>query len=91
MYDAPRTVSDVMTRTVVALGSAASFKDIVKAMQRWRVSALPVVDGDHRVMGVVSEADLLPKEELRSSPRTRTPLSDGSPTWPRPEPGPPGS
>ncbi|MFF4054942.1 CBS domain-containing protein [Streptomyces sp. NPDC001668] len=65
MPGTPHTVSDVMTRTVVALGSGRTFKDIVKAMERWRVSALPVVDAEHRVVGVVSEADLLPKEEFR--------------------------
>ncbi|MFJ9012130.1 CBS domain-containing protein [Streptomyces canus] len=65
MHGTPHTVADVMTHTVVALVSDTEFKDIVKAMSRWRVSALPVVDGDHRVLGVVSEADLLPKEEFR--------------------------
>lgn len=65
MYGTPHTVADVMTRTVVALVSDTEFKDIVKAMGRWHVSALPVVDGEHMVVGVVSEADLLPKEEFR--------------------------
>ncbi|MFI9833311.1 CBS domain-containing protein [Streptomyces sp. NPDC051913] len=66
MHSTPRLVSDVMTRKVVALESTSTFKDIVKAMRRWQVSALPVVDDAHRVMGVVSEADLLPKEEFRA-------------------------
>ncbi|MFF4585374.1 CBS domain-containing protein [Streptomyces sp. NPDC001388] len=61
----PYLVSDVMTRTVVALREGAAFKDIARTMRRWKVSALPVLDGDHRVIGVVSEADLLPKEMLR--------------------------
>jgi CBS-domain-containing membrane protein len=56
-------VSDVMTRKVVALGTKASFTDIVRTLRQWQVTALPVVDGDQRVVGVVSEADLLPKEE----------------------------
>ncbi len=34
-------------------------------MQDWRVSALRVVEGEGRVVGVVSEADLLHKEEFR--------------------------
>ncbi|KUN24862.1 hypothetical protein AQJ23_19345 [Streptomyces antibioticus] len=66
MYSSPRLVSDVMTRSVVALGSTVTFKDIVKAMRRRQISALPVVDDGHRVVGVVSEADLLPKEEFRA-------------------------
>lgn len=31
------------------------------------LSALPVLEGEGRVVGVVSEADLLPKEEFRDS------------------------
>ncbi|MEV7127642.1 CBS domain-containing protein [Streptomyces sp. NPDC093260] len=63
MDGTPTVVSDVMTRRVVALRTGAAFKDIVRAMQEWRVSALPVLDAGGRVVGVVSEADLLPKEE----------------------------
>ncbi|MBJ6641623.1 CBS domain-containing protein [Streptomyces sp. DHE7-1] len=65
MNGTPTVVDDVMTRTVVALRTGAVFKEIVQAMQEWRVSALPVLDADGRVVGVVSEADLLPKEEYR--------------------------
>ena len=34
-------------------------------MDQWKVSAMPVLEGEGRVIGVVSEADLLPKEEFR--------------------------
>ncbi|MEU3949749.1 CBS domain-containing protein [Streptomyces sp. NPDC029526] len=56
-----------MTRTVVALSQGAVFKDIVRTMRQWAVSALPVLDDEGRVIGVVSEADLLRKEEYRDS------------------------
>ncbi|MFF9915572.1 CBS domain-containing protein [Streptomyces sp. NPDC013457] len=55
-----------MTRTAVAVGRDASYKEIVALMDEWKVSALPVVAGEGRVIGVVSEADLLPKEEFRT-------------------------
>ncbi|MGW7520113.1 CBS domain-containing protein [Streptomyces sp. NPDC054796] len=61
----PHTVSDVMTQTVIAVGRNAAFKDIVKTLEQWQVSAIPVLEGEGRVVGVVSEADLLPKEEYR--------------------------
>ncbi|MFF4359983.1 CBS domain-containing protein [Streptomyces sp. NPDC001604] len=67
MHAFPHIVSDVMTRTVAAVGREAAFKDIVRTMQDRKVSAVPVVDGGNRVVGVVSEADLLPKEEFRDS------------------------
>ncbi|KAF5999151.1 CBS domain-containing protein [Streptomyces sp. WAC00263] len=67
MHSSPHRVSDVMTGAVVAVGREALFKDIVERMEQWKVSALPVLEGDGRVIGVVSEADLLPKEEFRDS------------------------
>ncbi|MFJ5260068.1 CBS domain-containing protein [Streptomyces sp. NPDC088387] len=75
MPGTPYVVDDVMTRTVVALRDAAEFKDIARTMRQRRISALPVLDADGRVVGVVSEADLLPKEAFRdrdpADPRTR--------------------
>jgi CBS domain-containing protein len=58
-----RTVSDVMTRTVVVVSDSAPFKDVVRRMQEFRVSALPVVDDDQHLVGIVSEADLILKED----------------------------
>jgi CBS-domain-containing membrane protein len=57
------TVADVMTTNVVTVGALATYKDIVRTLSRHRVSAVPVVDDDARVLGVVSETDLLRKEE----------------------------
>ncbi|WP_217549739.1 CBS domain-containing protein [Streptomyces sp. GbtcB6] len=65
MHGTPHIVSDVMTQTVVSVGRRASFKELVQLMRDWQVSALPVVEGEGRVVGVVSEADLLHKEEFR--------------------------
>jgi len=58
------TVKDVMTTEVVAVRRDASFKEMAATLRRYRVSALPVVDDAERVIGVVSEADLLAKEAL---------------------------
>ena len=58
------TVRDVMTTQVVAVTRDATFKDMAAAMSRYRIGALPVIDADQRVIGVVSEADLLVKEAL---------------------------
>ncbi|MFE9023969.1 CBS domain-containing protein [Streptomyces sp. NPDC007808] len=67
MHGGPHIVSDVMTHTVAAIGHGATFKEIVRMMHGWKVSAVPVLEGEGRVVGVVSEADLLPKEEFRDS------------------------
>jgi CBS-domain-containing membrane protein len=55
-------VEDVMTTNVVAVGETTAYKDILIAMHQRRVSACPVLDATGRVIGVVSEADLLLKE-----------------------------
>lgn len=67
MSESPYTVSDVMTHTVVAVGSQAPFKEIVELLDQWKVSAVPVLAGEGRVVGVVSEADLMAKEEFRDT------------------------
>ncbi|MFI2435886.1 CBS domain-containing protein [Streptomyces sp. NPDC018693] len=67
MQDTPLLVRDVMTGTVVAVETGTPFKDVARALRLWHVSALPVVDSAHHVLGIVSEADLLPKEEFRAT------------------------
>jgi CBS domain-containing protein len=56
------TVGEVMTRRVIALREDAEYKNIAAVLRRYRVSACPVIDEDGRVIGVVSEADLLCKQ-----------------------------
>jgi CBS domain-containing protein len=57
-------VKDLMTTQVVTVGPATPFKEIVARLAEHRVSAVPVVDDAGLVLGVVSEADLLLKEEF---------------------------
>lgn len=56
-------VADLMTTEVVSVDEAAGFKQMVELIKQHRISALPVVDGQRRVIGVVSEADLILKED----------------------------
>jgi CBS domain-containing protein len=58
------TVKDVMTTHVVAVREAAPFKEMAARLREHRISAFPVLDQDNKVVGVVSEADLLTKEVL---------------------------
>lgn len=52
-------VRDVMTTRVVAVFADASFKEMASRLRRYGVSAFPVLDRTRKVIGVVSEADLL--------------------------------
>jgi CBS-domain-containing membrane protein len=60
-------VDDVMTVDVVAVGEDALYREIVDILTDRCVSAVPVTDEDRRVVGVVSEADLLHKIEFVGS------------------------
>ena len=62
------TVQGVMTASVVAVREDADFKEIVAALRSRRISAFPVLDAAGRVIGVVSEADLLAKEATPGPP-----------------------
>jgi CBS domain-containing protein len=55
-------VKDVMATRVVAVREDAAYKDILTALRIYRISACPVIDAAGHVIGVVSEADLLPRE-----------------------------
>ena len=57
-------MKDLMTTQVVTVAPETPFKEIVARLADHRVSALPVVDHDGLVLGVVSEADLLLKQEF---------------------------
>jgi CBS domain-containing protein len=57
-------VKDVMTTEVVVVRRDTTFKEMAATLRRYRVSALPIVDDAGRVVGVVSEADMLVKEAL---------------------------
>ncbi|ALU91917.1 inosine-5'-monophosphate dehydrogenase [Streptomyces globisporus C-1027] len=54
-----RTVFEVMTHDVVTATSQTSFKQIARLFAEHDVSAVPVVDPERRLLGLVSEADLL--------------------------------
>jgi CBS domain-containing protein len=60
-------VRDVMTRSVVTVAPDVGYKQIADLLVDTGVSAVPVVDGDRRVLGVVSEADLLYKVEFNGA------------------------
>ncbi|SPT63905.1 CBS domain-containing protein [Actinomadura madurae] len=66
-----RTVEDVMTRNVVTVTEDTPFAEIAGAMAEHRVSAVPVLDEDGRLAGIVTEADLLRKEEYRGGAEPR--------------------
>ncbi len=55
---------DVMSTAVATIPVDASVRDAAKLMLSRRVSALPVTDSKRRVVGIVSEGDLMRRAEL---------------------------
>jgi CBS domain-containing protein len=56
-------VIDVMATDVVTVDRATPYKQVARMLAEHDVSALPVLSGGGRVLGMVSEADVLRKEE----------------------------
>jgi CBS domain-containing protein len=58
---------ELMTQRVVTIGPDASLNEAVVRLNAHRVTSMPVVDQDNRLIGVVSEADLL-RDEVFEDP-----------------------
>lgn len=56
--------SDVMVRDVVTIGPDDDVAHAAKLLVDYDVSALPVVGNDRHVVGILSEADLLRRDEI---------------------------
>ncbi len=64
-------VRDVMTHSVLSVRREAPLKEVALVLVDHRISGVPVVDVDGAVLGVVSEADLLMKEQGADAVRHR--------------------
>jgi len=53
------TVNDIMTRKVIAIPPSYTIQDALLVIQNSRVGALPVVDEEGRLKGIISVRDLL--------------------------------
>jgi CBS-domain-containing membrane protein len=72
------TAGRMMTEDVTAVTENASFTTIARILADHRAGAVAVLDGDCRVIGVVSEADLLPKEEFTDPGEQPSPFLESS-------------
>jgi CBS domain-containing protein len=55
-------IDDVMTKDVVAVPPDATLKHVAQLLVERRISGVPVVDAERRVLGVLSEGDIVAKE-----------------------------
>src|SRR3974377_668888 len=55
--------ADVMVTNVITVGLCACLQDVAHLLLTNRISAVPVVDSDGKVVGIVSEGDLMRRAE----------------------------
>lgn len=53
---------DIMTGEVITVKPGASVKDLAKLLHKHKISGAPVVDTKGRIVGIVSEADILARK-----------------------------
>jgi len=64
---------DIMTETVIACVPDTKLEDAVKSLAEHEISGMPVIDAAGRVVGIISESDLLLADHLEP-PRVKTAL-----------------
>ncbi|UCE37275.1 MAG: CBS domain-containing protein [Thermoplasmata archaeon] len=52
-------VKDIMTKKVITLGPENTLKDVVLKFSEHNISGAPVVDDSGKVLGIISEADII--------------------------------
>jgi len=63
---------EMMTEDVITVGPATSVREIAALLVRHRISGVPVVTLDRKVIGIVSQSDLLYRAEAGSERKSRS-------------------
>ncbi|MFJ8017759.1 CBS domain-containing protein [Streptomyces sp. NPDC096339] len=67
-------VADLMSDEVVSVAPGTAFKDVAKLLAQYDISGVPVLDEEDRVVGVVSQTDVL----AHAAPGPHEPPYDGT-------------
>ncbi|MEB3212436.1 MAG: CBS domain-containing protein [Leptolyngbyaceae bacterium] len=62
MLPSDSSVADFMTRDPIVVGPETSLKEAIKLMADHRVGSLPVVSDEKKLVGIISETDLMWQE-----------------------------
>jgi CBS domain-containing protein len=58
------TAQDIMQKDVVTIGPDATVRELAELMAEHKISGVPVVDAERKLLGVVSEGDILQDSDL---------------------------
>lgn len=58
----PATVADVMSRDPITVSPETPMKEAIQLLAKHRISGLPVLNREQKLVGIISEADLIWQE-----------------------------
>ncbi len=56
-----KTAADIMTKSVISVNPESSLFESVNLIQKHRFNGLPVIDGENKIVGIITEYDLILK------------------------------
>lgn len=59
-----KTAKEIMTTDVIVAKQDDSIADVANMLIAEKIGGLPVVDSENRVVGIISETDILKKENI---------------------------
>jgi CBS domain-containing protein len=66
---------DIMTTDLVTVGPKQTLTDVIRCMTEHHVSGIPVVGPDHKLLGIVTEGDLLRRAEIGTATKRSSMLA----------------
>lgn len=63
----PKTVRELMSENVLTVSPETNLPDLQRRFASTRVGAMPVVDRDHRIQGIVSRFDVMRRFSIEQS------------------------
>ena len=64
-----KTAKDIMTSDVIVAKQNDSVASVAKLLIKEKIGGLPVVNEEYKVVGIISETDILKKEKYVEAPR----------------------
>ena len=64
-----KKASDIMTKDVIVINEMDTISNAASILLREKISGLPVVDSENKVVGIISETDIIKKNKIIESPR----------------------
>ena len=63
------TARDIMTENVVTVNKDSSIEELSEVLLKNKISGVPVIDGDGKIAGIVTEADIIVQDTDLHFPR----------------------